>query len=470
MAPNSAEGPFRLAHLLLTSGDPRGARSVLDPAVRKAPGEARLLQLLAMTYSARWGDQEQPDQEGQLLSNAMKAGGAVPAHLALGELYLHHQRFKEGGGQLAALAEQSDLPAARRALAIALEAMGQEAEACYQRGLADAVENRMEEALREFRALAARSPRDRRAPQLISQAYAQMKQLNAALKAAEAFYRQGNRSPELYERLATLYLVTYDRRAGRRLCEEWQRAQPESGQPLAHLGRLSLSDLRLSEAVTEYEGAVAREPKNAQYRLGLADALAQQPSPQNTRRALALLREAATLAPHDAAAHYQLGVRLQQAGQWEEARRELLRALDEDPTMAAADNNMVQVAMALRQPALARRFASLMRAVQGRQRAQDAAWLRRWERPADPEVYSALARLETGAGDLASAENPLQRAVALRPGWPEATRLRDRVRRLLDGVDADGRRLVQFPERPRAGGPRAGGPLAEPRGYTNEPP
>ena len=399
-----------------------------------------------MTYSARWGDQEQPNREGQLLSNALKVGGAVPAHLALGELYLRHQRFNEGGSQLAALAEQTDLPAAHRGLAIALQGMGQKAEACYHRGMADVFEERTDEALREFRAMAAQAPRDRRVPQLISQADAQMNQLNTALKAAEAFYRRGDRSSELYERLAILYLITYDRRAGRRLCEEWRRAQPDSGRPLAYLGKISLADLRLSEAVSDYEAAVAREPNNAEDRLGLADALTQQPSPRNIRRALALLRQAVTLAPHNAAAHYQLGVRLQQALQWEEARRELLRALDEDPTMAAADNNLVQVAMALRQPALARRFASLMRAVQERKREQDAAWQRRWEHPADPEVYYALARIQTRAGNLASAEHQLQRAVALRPAWPEATQLRDRVRRLLDGTDADGRRLVQFPE------------------------
>jgi len=89
-----------------------------------------------------------------------------------------------------------------------------------------------------------------------------------------------------------------------------------------------------------------------------------------------------------------------------------------------------------------------MRAVQERKREQDAAWQRRWEHPADPEVYYALARIQTRAGNLASAEHQLQRAVALRPAWPEATRLQGRVRRLLDGIDADGSRLVQFAETP----------------------
>src|SRR5439155_11227208 len=167
MAPDSSEGPFRRAHLLLTSGDPRGARAVLEPALQKAPQEARLLQLLAMTYSARWGDQEQPNREGQLLSNALKVGGAVPAHLALGELYLRHRRFKEAGGALARLAETSDLPAADRGLSVALDGMGQPVEACYHRGMADVFEERTDEALREFRAMAAQAPRDRRVPQLI---------------------------------------------------------------------------------------------------------------------------------------------------------------------------------------------------------------------------------------------------------------------------------------------------------------
>ena len=48
------------------------------------------------------------------------------------------------------------------------------------------------------------------------------------------------------------------------------------------------------------------------------------------------------------------------------------------------------------------------------------------------------------SGELAAAEYQLQRAVELRPGWSDATSWRDRVKRLLDGVDADGRRLVRF--------------------------
>src|SRR5205085_2143227 len=49
LAPDRVEGPFRLAHLLLTNGDSRGARSVLMPALRQSPHEARLMQLMAMT-------------------------------------------------------------------------------------------------------------------------------------------------------------------------------------------------------------------------------------------------------------------------------------------------------------------------------------------------------------------------------------------------------------------------------------
>jgi cytochrome c-type biogenesis protein CcmH/NrfG len=450
LAPDLSEGPFRLAHLLLTQGipggDPRGARAVLEPALRQWPREARLMQLLAMTYSARWGDREQPDREGQWLTTAMKSGGAVPAQLALGALYLRHERYKEGGAALARLVESSDLPAAHRGMATAMDHLGQPVEAAYHRGMAGVYEGCTDQALREFQAMAARAPDDPRAPQLISQAYAQMDQLNTSLKAAELFYRRGNHSPDMYERLATLYFVTYDRRADRRLCEEWARAQPNSARPLAFLGKISLADLRLSEAARDYQQAAARDPRDVQNLLGLVDALSQQPSPENAKREMALLRQAVAMAPDNAAAHYQLGIRLQQARQWEEARRELLRALDESPAMAAADNNLLQVATALRQPALARRFGSLLRAVQARKREQDAAWKRRWTQPADPEAYVAVARVELRAGRLESAEHQLDRCLELRPGWPDAARLAARVHRLLDGVDADGRRLVSFKE------------------------
>jgi tetratricopeptide (TPR) repeat protein len=444
-APEHAEGPFRLAHLLLTSGDPRRARSVLEAALRKWPREARLLQLLAMTYSARWGEREEPDRQGELLAAALRSGGdEIPGRLALGELYLRHRRFQEGGGQLARLANEADLPAAQRGLAIVMAGLKQPAEAAYRRGMAAVFEGQTDAALREFQTMAALAPRDRRVPQLICQAYAQMNQLNAALKAGLAFYRAGNRSPELYERLATLYLATYDRRAGRRLCEEWRRTQPDSGRPLAYLGKFALADLRLTEAIAAYEQAVAREPRNVEHLLGLAEALNHVPSPENARRALSLLRQAAALAPLDARLHYQLGVRLQQMGQWEEARRELLRALDDDPAMAAADSNLVQVAIALRQPALARRFAALMRATQERKRDEDAAWRRRWSSPAGPQVSLDLTRLQVRSGNLTSADYQLRRALTLQLGWPEAAALRQQIGRLLDGTDADGRRLVSF--------------------------
>ena len=70
--------------------------------------------------------------------------------------------------------------------------------------------------------------------------------------------------------------------------------------------------------------------------------------------------------------------------------------------------------------------------------------MRRWERPADPRVSYDLGRLLARSGELAAAEYQLQRAVELRPGWADAIHWRDRVGRLLDGVDTDGRRLVRF--------------------------
>jgi hypothetical protein len=89
-----------------------------------------------------------------------------------------------------------------------------------------------------------------------------------------------------------------------------------------------------------------------------------------------------------------------------------------------------------------------MQIVQERKRARDAAWKRRWERPADPAAYVALATDLARTGGLASAEHQLRRALALRPGEPQASRLLGRVERLLDGIDADGQRLVQFPAAP----------------------
>jgi Flp pilus assembly protein TadD len=447
LARDPADGAFRLGRFLLASGQPGAARLVLTTALRRSPREARLLLLLAVSYGSRGGEQEQPDRQGELLTAALQQpeAKAVPAHLAMGALYLRHRRYREGGAQLEPLAETADLPQAHRGVAVALDGTGKRAEAAYHRGMAAVVEGNADVALKEFRTLARLAPADARAPQLISQCYAQMNRLDEALRAAEALYRQGARPPELFERLATLFLLTYNRRAARHLCEEWQRTQPDSGRPLGYLGRISLADLKLKEATEEYEAAVAREPRNVEHLLGLADALTHQPSPENSRRALELLRRAAAAAPQDARPHYQLGAGLVQAGQWEAARRELLRALDEDPTLAPAANNLLQIATMLRQPALAARFGALVRDLQERKRENDAAWKRRWEHPDDPWACYDLAQVLLRSGGLTDAEHQLERAAALRPGPPEAARLLQRVRRLLDGIDPDGRRLVSLP-------------------------
>jgi tetratricopeptide (TPR) repeat protein len=446
LSAGSPDAVFRLGRFLLSHGEAAEARALLEPVVAKAPKEARLLQLLAMTYSAHWGEKEDPDRQGELLSRAVQTGeaAAVPARLALGALYLRHGRFKEGGAQLEPVAEKADLPAAHHGLAVALQGLGQRAEAHYQRGMAAALEGHADRALAEFQSMARLAPADARAQELISQSLAQMDRLNEALKVAEALYQRGTRTPELFERLASLYLLTYNRRAGRRLCEAWRQAQPESGRPLACLGKIALADLRLSEAVKQYEAAVAKEPRNSEHLMGLAEALGHQPSPENSRRAVALLRQSAAAASADAGPRYQLGVRLQQMGQLAAARRELLRSLDLDPTQAAAANNLLQIATALGQPALADRFGSLQRALLERKRALEAAWKRRWEQPGDAGACGSLARLLARRGDLTGAEYQLQRAVELRPGWTEARRLREQVGRLLDGTDEDGWRLVRL--------------------------
>jgi hypothetical protein len=99
-----------------------------------------------------------------------------------------------------------------------------------------------------------------------------------------------------------------------------------------------------------------------------------------------------------------------------------------------------------------------MRGVQEQKRVRDAAWRRRWERPADAAGYLALATDLARTGGLASAEHQLRRALELRPGWPDAARLLGRVERLLDGIDPDGQRLVRFPAAPSiATAPRRAG-------------
>src|SRR5262249_36502852 len=146
-------------------------------------------------------------------------------------------------------------------------------------------------------------------------------------------------------------------------------------------------------------------------------------------RALDLLGRAVRKSPQDPDARFQLGLCLQRMGRTEEARDQMLRALDLDPHQQALYNSLAQIATQLRRPAPARLFAQAVRQVEEHLREEDRALRAVWNRPRDPGAHRATAAFRRRTGELAKAKAQLEEALELRPGWLPAQQELQRVTR-----------------------------------------
>jgi tetratricopeptide (TPR) repeat protein len=254
-----------------------------------------------------------------------------------------------------------------------------------------------------------------------------MQQHERAALRIERALRDHPRDPALMERLATLYILTHSRDEAEALCREWLRDQPEASTPLWLLGRVALGNHQVDTAIRQFEAALAREPDSAEYCQALGGALARKSESAARERSLALLRRAAALRPDQALYRYRLGAALQERGQWEEARRELLATLALDPANGPACNGLTQLAQGLVRPHQVALWAGVMRHLQDRRREEKARRREAGARPGDPAAFLALARTLLRGGQPEKAAGQLDQALRLRPGWAPARRLRARV-------------------------------------------
>ncbi|MDX2192123.1 MAG: tetratricopeptide repeat protein [Gemmatimonadales bacterium] len=162
-------------------------------------------------------------------------------------------------------------------------------------------------------------------------------------------------------------------------------------------------------------------------------------APAVTDRDLAVLRSfAQRVDPHDPGAHNNLGVLLFRKGLVDEAIEAFQRALELDPTMLPARENLdkayresptYRARLAALEGAvraspeahaerleLARAYAALGRPDEAREQLQI---LLRW-RPDDREAQLALGRVEAARGDLEAASEWFARVVAAEPGHADA--------------------------------------------------
>ncbi len=426
----SGEAQRRLGALLVRRGQVAAGRAALEAARRAAPADPEPPYLLGTSFLAAG----QPEPGRRWLGEAVRvASGFAPARLALGRLALARGQWKPAAEQFEAALRSDRRPEALLGLADVLTAAGNRVEALKRRGLALALQGKLPRALAQFQALKTAEPDSPTAPIQISQVLIQMGRSAEAAREIEPAAARWPRDRELTQRLAQLYIDSLARDAARRVCEAWQREEPNAATPVWLLGRIaSYSPNQLPQAIYLYEWALKLNPKDPEICYALADTLFRAGPRADLDRALALMGQAIALAPREANYRYHLGLMLQQLGRLEPARRQLLQALDRDPHLTAAVVALVQIAGRLGETGQVALLAPVVRELQEAERTGPPLRQATYRSPQDPAAYAVLARYLTGRGDLQAALAQWEVVLSLKPGDQVAARELARLNRVLD--------------------------------------
>jgi tetratricopeptide (TPR) repeat protein len=259
----------------------------------------------------------------------------------------------------------------------------------------------------------------------------QMKQLDQAAAVIGTGLERHPEDPRLLERLATLHVLGRNRPKAKEICASWRQAAPRAAGPYRLLARIAREEQRLTESIELAEQAVEREPADAAACYELSKSLNAAGDPAQATRALDLARRAVERNPREADHWHHLGLLLQAAGRPEDAAAALARALDAGSATPAVGSVLVQLAVELKRPQTARLFASLVTALEARQREADALWRAVYGRPTDAAAQARLADHLLAHADLTRARYRLEEVVALRPDDAGARTRLGVVERLL---------------------------------------
>jgi tetratricopeptide (TPR) repeat protein len=430
--PDSAEGSIRLARALLEQEQLDPARRVLEHGRMSAVSDPRFPFYLGLSWIQE-GHPQNPERALEHFKEAFAAAPQTPLpHHYIGLLLARQGRWPQAQAHFLK-ATQADPTYAEAQLQFArsLEKTGDLAQAKEQFGVYHFLRDDSFQAAEAFRAMVKVAPRDVRAARLVSLAYLRLGRHDWAIRETKAALQRHPGDVSLFERLATLYILTHSRPAARRTCQEWLKVEPGAARAHWLLGRVAQDDLRVAEAIREYETAVATDPKDPEYAASLASALNDAGDPKNLRRAADLLRTAVRLDPTSATYRHDLGMTLQQLGDLEGARRQFLAALDRNPRHAPSYSGLSQLCVRLRKPALSRFFGPLVRAAQDRSREELQLSRKVSQDPTSPEAHYAYAAFLIRTAAFPTAQSHLERALALRPNYPQARAALTHVKRAI---------------------------------------
>jgi tetratricopeptide (TPR) repeat protein len=431
LAPTGAARFQPLGRFLIATGQPEAARQVLMQDQKVAFRTADFHYLLGLAYL-----RARPHADlGKASAAFTVALQFDPDHAraltALGEV-LEQQGAREQAAARyeAAINRDPELPESHERLSTLLRKMGQPVPSLQQQGLAATLQDQLPEAESAFGQALKTDPDNLTVIQSFILTCVAMKRIERSKPAVQAL-QQLPFDPATADRVAQLYLVTGSRALCREHADTWRRREPNAAGPLRLLGRLAVDELRTTEGIQLYEQAWARDSQSAETAAALGLGLGRVPSRPNLERAAEWLQRAVGLAPANPQYRSHLAEVLRQLGRLEEARGEYLRALNLDPSLAAAYNGLVSLSQAMSRPQQAELFARIVRDADTSLREQERLHRRVWDDPMAAEARPELARFLLRSGELWKSQGHLDAALARRPGWKPAAELSRAVDALL---------------------------------------
>ncbi len=432
LSPDSVDGAIRLARLLLDQGQFDLARRALEHGRLSAPRDPRFPFYLGLSWIPDHGPQD-PERAMEHFREALVVAPRHPLpHHYIGLLLARQDRWAEARTHfLQATQADSTYPDPQLQFARSLEKTGDQSGAKEQLGVYYFLKDDPFQAANAFRAMEAVDPKNVQAPRLVSLAYLNLGRNDWAIRETKAALAKHPDDVTLLERLATLDIMTHSRPAAQRACQQWLKLQPGAARAHWLLGRIAQDDLKVPEAIREFEQAVAADPENAEYAAALGNALNDAGGAANLRRAATLLQKASQKNPENATYRHDLGITLQQLGDLDGARRQFLATLDLNPRHSPSYSGLSQLCVRLKEPALGRFFAPLVRDTQDYSRDERRLTRRVGQNPTDPAAHYELARFQMRGLNYAAAQSHLERALELRPGDSEAQAALDQVKRVI---------------------------------------
>ena len=238
----------------LRGGQLVAAEANLRKAVARVPGHAGARQLLVQTY-LRMG---QPAKARDTLQPLLEKGTPQNAQLALlaGETYLANGDVKAASGFYQAASKGGDAQnvAARTRLGQIALATG-----------------RTEEGFRELEAASELDAGQYQADLAIIAGHLRRNEYDKALEAVKALEKKQPENPLTFQMYGVTYLAKRDAAAARRSFERALELQPTYLPAAYNLAMLDLRDKRPDDARKRYEAMIAKDERNDQLYLALAD-------------------------------------------------------------------------------------------------------------------------------------------------------------------------------------------------------